>query len=148
MAHSSSYARLADLKNSRNDIAFICWPIFRFWAGTFAFESLIGKMKHLFLKCFIFSDIYFIPLVNKWLTLTNLRKIGPLRAWRMTHYTSRHSTLRKKKLQLTHFDSPNFSPSKENLEKIRKNEFSDFERWGKSTDKIGNKSGTFINKKW
>ena len=36
----------------------------------------------------------------------------------------------KKKLQLTHFDSPNFSRSKENLEKIRKNEFSDFERWG------------------
>ena len=29
-----------------------------------------------------------------------------------------------------------------------KNEFSDFERWSKSTDKIGNKSGTFINKKW
>ena len=28
------------------------------------------------------------------------------------------------------------------------NEFSDFERWDKSTDKIGNKSDTFIIKKW
>ena len=47
---------------------------------------------------------------------------------------------------LTIVKSPKIICSKENLNP--KNEFSDFERWSKSTDKIGNKSGTFINTEW